>query len=62
LVAASVAGVYRETALSEIAGVETERMQGSGLKRLGAAIQMTDGSVERVIPAKAQPFIDALPA
>ena len=60
LVAASVAGVHLESELSAIAEVETERMQGSGLKRLGAVIRLVDGSVERVIPAKAPPFLTAL--
>ncbi len=60
LVAASVAGIHLEAELSAIAEVDAERMQGSGLKRPGAVIRLRDGSVERVIPAKALPFVAAL--
>lgn len=57
---ASVESLYLEQDLSDITDVETERMQGSGLKRIGAVIQFRDGTVERVIPAKSKPFFDAL--
>ena len=57
---ASVESLYLEQDLSDITEVETERMQGSGLKRIGAVIQFRDGTVERVIPAKSKPFFDAL--
>jgi hypothetical protein len=57
---ASVESLYLEQDLSDISEAETERMQGSGLKRIGAVIRFRDGSIERVIPAKSKPFFDAL--
>lgn len=60
VMAASVAGVGLEAGRDEITGVETERMQGSGLKRLGVVIALSDGSTERVIPARSEVFLRAL--
>ncbi len=62
LVAASVAGVHLEQKLENIREVEPEKMQGSGLKRIGAVITFRDGSATRVIPAKTKPFLEALQA
>lgn len=57
---ASVAGIDLEVERSFIESIETERMQGSGLKRLGVVIVLHDGTVERVIPARTDPFVLAL--
>jgi hypothetical protein len=60
IMSASVAGVHLETERSFIETIETERMQGSGLKRPGVVIGLRDGTVERVIPARTDPFLQAL--
>ena len=57
---ASVESLYLERDLGDITEVETDRMQGSGLKRIGAVIHFRDGTVERIIPAKSKPFFEAL--
>jgi hypothetical protein len=60
LVSATVGGVHLDVERSDIETIETERMQGSGIKRLGAVIVLHDGTVERVIPARTDPFLEAL--
>jgi len=60
LLSAHVAGVAVEAERSAIASVETERMQGSGLKRLGVVISLRDGTVTHVIPARTDPFVRSL--
>lgn len=60
LVNATVGGVHLDVERSDIETIETERMQGSGIKRLGAVIVLRDGTVERVIPARTDPFLRAL--
>jgi len=60
--AASVAGIHLDQELGDLTDIETERMQGSGLKRVGLVLGFRDGTVERVIPARTQPFLDALEA
>ena len=62
LFAAKVAGLHLDRKLANIKEVEPEKMQGSGLKRLGAAITFRDGTVIRVIPAKSKTFFEALNA
>ena len=62
LVAASVAGVHLDRELGEITAIEPEKMQGSGLKRIGAVITFRDRTVTRVIPAKTTSFVKALQA
>lgn len=57
---ADVAGVYLEVERAFIEHVETERMQGSGLKRLGVVLGLRDGSTERFIPARTDPFVTTL--
>lgn len=57
---ARVAGVDLEVDRSFITSVEIERMQGSGIKRSGAVVALRDGTVERVIPARTDPFVLAL--
>jgi hypothetical protein len=59
-VLASVAGVDLEAELSDLEHVETQRMQGSGLKRPGVVIRLRDRTVLQVIPARAQQFVAAL--
>lgn len=60
LISASVESLHLERELGDIADVETERMQGSGLKKIGAVIRFRDGTIERVIPAKSKPFMEAI--
>ena len=60
LVSATVAGVHLDVDRSFIEMIETERMQGSGIKRPGVVIALRDGTVERVIPARVDPFLQAL--
>lgn len=57
---ADVAGLHLEAERSSIETIETERMQGSGLKRLGVVISLRDGTVERLIPARTEQFMAAL--
>lgn len=57
---ATVAGVHLEADRSSIDSIETERMQGSGLKRLGVVMSLADGTVERLIPARTEQFVAAL--
>ncbi len=61
-VAASIAGIHIDRSLGDLTDIETERMQGSGLKRIGLVLRFRDGTVERVIPARTQPLLDALKA
>lgn len=60
LVAASVVGVDVVADRGEILSVETERMQGSGLKRPGVVLALRDGTEVAVIPAKTDQFLRAL--
>lgn len=60
VVAAAVQDVHLVSELDDIAAIETERMQGSALKRAGAVLRFRDGSVERVIPARTGAFLEAL--
>ncbi|MEE9299246.1 MAG: hypothetical protein V3V29_09455 [Acidimicrobiia bacterium] len=60
LIAASVEDIHLEQELGDLTDVETERMQGSGMKRVGLVLGFRDGTIERVIPARLQPFLDAL--
>ncbi len=60
LAVASVDHLHLESELGDIAGIETETMQGSGFKRVGAVLRFRDGSVERVIPARTRSFLEAL--
>lgn len=57
---ASISGPGLVVDRSDIVSLETERMQGSGLKRPGVLIEMRGGRHERVIPARIQPFRRAL--
>ena len=60
LIAATVEDIHLEQELSDLTDIETERMQGSGLKRVGLVLGFRDGTIERVIPARTQPFLEAL--
>lgn len=60
MVAADVAGIHREESRHDLSEVTTEKMQGSGFKRMGAVLHFRDGSVERVIPARTEQFLKAL--
>lgn len=40
--------------------IATEKMQGSGLKRLGVVLTFDDGEVLRVIPARTEHFLQAM--
>lgn len=57
---ADVEGIHLEVERDFIEHVETERMQGSGLKRMGVVVTLHDGTVERFIPARTDPFLAAL--
>jgi hypothetical protein len=58
--AAQPTGVALTTSLDEIASVETVKMQGSGLKRAGAVLDLADGTEVAVIPARHEQFLQAL--
>ena len=60
LIAASVEGVHLEQELGDITAIEPEKMQGSGLRRIGAVLRFRDGTALRVIPAKTKLFVEAL--
>lgn len=62
LIAVSVEDIHLEQELGDLTDIETERMQGSGMKRVGLVLRFRDGTVERVIPARTQPFLEALQA
>ena len=62
LIAVSVEDIHLEQELGDLTDIETERMQGSGMKRVGLVLRFRDGTVERVIPARTQPFLEALEA
>lgn len=62
LIAVSVEDIHLEQELGDLTDIETERMQGSGMKRAGLVLRFGDGTVERVIPARTQPFLEALQA
>lgn len=59
---ATVETTHLEVERSAIEGIATQKMQGSGLKRPGVVIELADGSVERVIPARTDQFLTALNA
>jgi len=46
--------------LAELGPVETEKMQGSGLKRLGVVLDLPGGTELRVIPARIETFMAAV--
>jgi hypothetical protein len=62
IVGASVEGVALSAERTRIEWVDTEKMQGSGLKRAGVVVHLSDGTSERVIPARTEPFLQALSA
>jgi hypothetical protein len=60
--AATVAGIEHEVEVSEITSIETQRMQGSGLKRLGVVLGLPDGTRFAAIPARTERFLEAIGA
>lgn len=59
---ASVSAIDVEQDLADIVEVETQKMQGSGLKRVGAVVRFADGTTERVIPARTDGFLECVRA
>jgi hypothetical protein len=62
LIMAGPVAIERSIGRDEIVGIETATMQGSGLKRPGAAIRLVGGEEVRVLPARIGPFLEALEA